>query len=106
MYSISRFIKKDKALAPFFLLEKSKLPINDNTKKNIAIFNSFILELYIQKIKKQPIKRKKMSEQKITCAICAWREHCKKKYSIIDPSKCLDFSRDVTIKEKKEENEN
>jgi hypothetical protein len=47
-----------------------------------------------------------MSKEIITCSICAWRENCKKKYSIIDPSKCIDFSRDITIKEsKKEKNE-
>ena len=39
-----------------------------------------------------------MTDMKITCSICAWRENCKKKYSIIDPSKCLDFTRDITIK--------
>ena len=46
-----------------------------------------------------------MSEEKKTCAVCAWREHCKKKYSIVDPSKCLDFSRDVTIKAKSQKDE-
>ncbi len=39
-----------------------------------------------------------MSTGKITCSICAWRENCRKKYSIVDPSKCIDFTRDVTIK--------
>ncbi len=39
-----------------------------------------------------------MATQKITCSVCAWRENCKKKYSVIDPSKCIDFTRDVTIK--------
>jgi hypothetical protein len=47
-----------------------------------------------------------MSAQKITCAICAWRENCRKKYSIVDPSKCIDFTRDVTIKEKANDNDN
>lgn len=34
-----------------------------------------------------------------TCVICAWRESCQKKYSIVDPNMCQDFSRDVSIKE-------
>jgi len=43
-----------------------------------------------------------MSERKVElCVVCAWREHCKKKYSISkDPfPRCPDFSRDVTIKD-------
>lgn len=39
-----------------------------------------------------------MPEHKITCSICAWRENCKKKFSIVDPSKCIDYTRDVSIK--------
>ena len=46
-----------------------------------------------------------MTTQKITCSVCAWRENCKKKYSVIDPSKCIDFTRDVTIKSADEKND-
>jgi hypothetical protein len=35
--------------------------------------------------------------KKVTCAVCAWRATCNKKYSITNPSKCLDFSYDVTL---------
>jgi nucleoside-triphosphatase len=34
-----------------------------------------------------------------TCVICAWRESCQKKYSIVDPAHCQDFSLDMSIKE-------
>ncbi|MCX8084117.1 MAG: hypothetical protein N3C60_04275 [Calditerrivibrio sp.] len=34
---------------------------------------------------------------KPSCSICAWRGTCNKKFSIKDPSKCLDFSFDVTL---------
>ncbi|ADR18658.1 hypothetical protein [Calditerrivibrio nitroreducens] len=34
---------------------------------------------------------------KPSCSICAWRGTCNKKFSIKDPSKCIDFSLDVTI---------
>ena len=47
-----------------------------------------------------------MEEPKPTCAICAWRATCNKKFSITDPSKCLDYTRDITIEievERKEE---
>ncbi|MGA1863145.1 hypothetical protein OWM07_09690 [Deferribacter thermophilus] len=47
-----------------------------------------------------------MEKRKISCAVCAWREHCNKKYYIKDPSKCLDFSRDVTIDVESENNDN
>lgn len=36
-------------------------------------------------------------KKKITCVVCAWRATCNKKYSIKDPSRCLDFSLDVTL---------
>ena len=33
------------------------------------------------------------------CVVCAWREHCNKKFSVVDGgSHCPDFTRDVTIK--------
>jgi len=34
-----------------------------------------------------------------SCVICAWREGCQKKYSIIDPSQCPDFTADLSIKD-------
>jgi hypothetical protein len=43
-----------------------------------------------------------MEEPKPTCSICAWRATCNKKYSITDPSKCLDYTRDLTIEIKTE----
>lgn len=50
-----------------------------------------------------------MSDEKPSCSLCAYRETCNKKFSIIDPSKCLDYARDMRIpavKENKEENGN
>lgn len=45
-----------------------------------------------------------MSRQ--SCAVCAWRENCSKRFSIPDNgSRCPDYSRDVSIKEVPE-NEN
>jgi hypothetical protein len=38
----------------------------------------------------------KMSE-KPSCSTCAYRETCNKKFSIIDPSKCLDYTPDLRI---------
>jgi nucleoside-triphosphatase len=35
---------------------------------------------------------------KASCVICAWREGCQKKYSIVNPAMCPDFSRDLSIK--------
>jgi len=38
-----------------------------------------------------------MSRQ--SCAVCAWRENCNKRFSVCDGgSRCPDFSRDVSIK--------
>ncbi|MFH1014958.1 MAG: hypothetical protein V1762_03460 [Nitrospirota bacterium] len=38
------------------------------------------------------------------CAVCAWRETCQKKFSVSGKDlRCPDFARDVTIKEKTEE---
>ena len=44
-------------------------------------------------------------DDRITCAVCAWRGTCAKKFSKSGDMTihCIDFSRDVTIKEKKEE---
>ncbi len=39
------------------------------------------------------------------CAVCAWREFCKKKFSIQQEAgsfRCPDFVYDVTLKEKEE----
>ncbi|MGA1846710.1 hypothetical protein [Deferribacter abyssi] len=43
-----------------------------------------------------------METNKITCSICAWREHCQKKYYIKDPAHCPDFTKDLTIREESE----
>lgn len=33
------------------------------------------------------------------CVVCAWREHCNKKFCVADGgARCPDFTRDVTIK--------
>ena len=38
------------------------------------------------------------------CAVCAWRETCNKKFSMSGKdANCSDFVKDVSIKEKKEE---
>lgn len=36
---------------------------------------------------------------KPSCVICAWRQSCKKQFSVIDPSHCPDFTLDVTVKD-------
>lgn len=36
---------------------------------------------------------------KPSCVICAWRGSCQKKYSIVDPTRCQDYSLDLSIKE-------
>ncbi len=34
------------------------------------------------------------------CAICAWREHCAKKFCVSDGgARCPDYCRDLTLKE-------
>jgi hypothetical protein len=41
-----------------------------------------------------------------SCAVCAWREHCAKRFSIPDGgARCPDFSRDVSIKQLPEDGE-
>lgn len=40
-----------------------------------------------------------MSRIKPSCVICAWRQTCNKQFSIVDPSRCPEFSLDVTIKD-------
>lgn len=35
-----------------------------------------------------------------SCAVCAWRETCGKRFSVHDGgARCPDFSRDITIKD-------
>lgn len=35
-----------------------------------------------------------------SCAVCAWRETCGKRFSVSDGgARCPDYSRDITIKE-------
>ncbi|MHB8172985.1 MAG: NTPase [Nitrospirota bacterium] len=36
---------------------------------------------------------------KPSCVICAWKETCKKQFSMTDPSRCPEFSRDVRVKD-------
>ncbi len=44
-----------------------------------------------------------MSRQ--SCAVCAWRENCNKRFSVSDGgARCPDFSRDISIKDAPEEN--
>lgn len=41
------------------------------------------------------------------CGICAWRENCRKKFSLPqDAVHCPDYSRDVSIKDRPEKEEN
>ncbi|MBF0558619.1 MAG: hypothetical protein HQL08_07540 [Nitrospirae bacterium] len=44
-----------------------------------------------------------MSDEKEFCVICAWRENCKKKFSLKAGQRCPDFSKDLAIKDKPEE---
>ena len=38
-------------------------------------------------------------ETKAMCAVCAWRENCKKKFKVsAGEAHCPDFSRDIQIK--------
>jgi len=45
-----------------------------------------------------------MGTEKMYCSICAWRENCQKRYSIMTDAsgcvRCPDYSRDLSIKEK------
>ena len=38
-------------------------------------------------------------EIKPSCVICAWRASCKKQFSMTDPSRCPEYTRDVLIKD-------
>lgn len=44
-----------------------------------------------------------MTAEKNICVICAWREHCQKRFSLPAGANCPDYTRDVTIKEKAKE---
>lgn len=46
-----------------------------------------------------------MSEKKDICIICAYRENCQKRFSLKAGQKCIEFVRDLLIKEDKEEQE-
>ncbi|MFZ2949032.1 MAG: hypothetical protein WA003_06075 [Desulfuromonadaceae bacterium] len=42
-----------------------------------------------------------------SCAVCAWRENCSKRFCIPDGgARCPDFSRDVSIKDDTDETDN
>jgi hypothetical protein len=45
------------------------------------------------------------SSQPTICAVCAWREGCKKKYNYSQGGsvKCPDYTRDLALKDKKKE---
>jgi len=45
---------------------------------------------------------KTLVECKNICVICAWREHCQKKFSLPAGGSCPDFTRDVRIREESE----
>ncbi|HIJ95714.1 MAG TPA: hypothetical protein HPP94_08255 [Desulfuromonadales bacterium] len=41
-----------------------------------------------------------------SCAVCAWRENCSKRFCIPDGgARCPDFTRDVSIKETAEDSD-
>ena len=45
-----------------------------------------------------------MSRQ--SCAICAWRENCNKRFSVSDGgARCPDFCRDITVRDIAENSE-
>lgn len=47
-----------------------------------------------------------MEQGKNICAVCAWRETCKKKFSVSGrDTRCADFTRDVSVKEKEKKEE-
>ena len=41
-------------------------------------------------------------DERKLCVICAWRETCKKKFSLEGKMHCPDFSKDLTIKKEYE----
>ena len=38
-------------------------------------------------------------DARVTCAVCAWRADCRKKFTVTDALHCAEFTRDVTIKD-------
>ncbi len=47
-----------------------------------------------------------MSAEKSICVICAWRENCKKKFSLSGhDTNCPDYTRDLTIRDESESKE-
>jgi hypothetical protein len=49
---------------------------------------------------------KMLVEGKNICVICAWREHCQKRFSLPAEASCPDYTRDIRIKEKPETKDN
>ncbi|GEM_PF-1721130 len=47
------------------------------------------------------IKGVDVGEKKDICIICAYRENCQKRFSLKAGQKCLEFARDLLIKEDK-----
>ena len=45
-----------------------------------------------------------METEKRTCSICAWRENCQKRFSMVTDAsgnvRCPDYTRDLTIRER------
>jgi hypothetical protein len=41
-----------------------------------------------------------MEDNRTLCVICAWRQVCKKKFSMdgATTTRCIDFTRDITLK--------
>ena len=48
---------------------------------------------------------KKNDKEPEICIVCAWRADCQKKFSLAHGQRCLEFSRDITLKPKPEAEE-
>jgi len=44
-------------------------------------------------------------DARVTCAVCAWRGDCRKKFTVSSALHCQDFTRDVSLKEPPPEEE-
>jgi hypothetical protein len=46
-----------------------------------------------------------MEDGRTLCVVCAWRQVCKKKFSMdgATTTRCIDFTRDITLKPRPEE---
>ena len=46
-----------------------------------------------------------MEDGRTLCVVCAWRQVCKKKFSMdgATTTRCIDFTRDITLKPRAEE---